>query len=79
MKVTERFTRVDANTINYTVTIEDPKVYTKPWTVSLPLNRDDTYQMFEYSCQEGNYAMANALSFGRKRDAEAAAAKPSSK
>jgi hypothetical protein len=81
MKVTERFTRLDANTINYTVTIEDPKVYSKPWTVALPLNRDDTYQMFEYSCQEGNYAMANALSFGRKRDAEAAAAaaKPSSK
>ena len=79
MKVTERFTRADANTINYTVTIEDPKVYTKPWTVSLPLNRDDTYTMYEYSCQEGNYAMANALSFGRKRDAEAAAAKPSSK
>jgi hypothetical protein len=61
------------------VTIDDPKVYTKPWTVALPLNRDDTYQMFEYSCQEGNYAMANALSFGRKRDQEAAAAKPSSK
>ncbi len=79
MKVTERFTRVDASTINYTVTIEDPEVYTRPWTVALPLNRDDTYQMFEYSCQEGNYAMANALSFGRKRDAEAAAAKPSSK
>jgi len=71
LKVTERFTRVDANTINYTVTIEDPKVYSKPWTVALPLNRDDTYQMFEYSCQEGNYAMANALSYGRKRDAEA--------
>jgi hypothetical protein len=71
LKVTERFTRVDANTINYTVTIDDPKVYSKPWTVSLPLNRDDTYQMFEYSCQEGNYAMANALSYGRKRDAEA--------
>jgi hypothetical protein len=73
MKVTERFTRVDANTINYSVTIDDPKVYAKPWTVALPLNRDDTYQIFEYSCQEGNYAMANALSFGRKRDREAAA------
>ena len=47
MKITERFTRADANTINYTVTIEDPKVYTKPWTVSLPLNRDDTYTMYE--------------------------------
>src|SRR5688572_8171458 len=79
MKITERFTRVDEKTINYSVTIDDPKVYTKPWTVALPLNRDDSYQMFEYSCQEGNYAMANALSFGRKRDAEAAAGKPSSK
>ena len=70
MRTVERFTRVDANTINYTVTIEDPKVYTKPWTVALPLNRDDSYQMFEYSCNEGNYAMRNSLSFGRKRDRE---------
>jgi hypothetical protein len=73
MKIVERFTPIDKNTIDYRVTIDDPKVYTKPWTVQLPLNRDDTYQMFEYSCQEGNYAMANALSFGRKRDREAAA------
>ena len=76
MKVTERFTRTDANTINYTVTIDDPKVYTKPWTVSLPLNRDDSYQMFEYSCHEGNYALPNALSFGRNRDREAAGSTP---
>jgi hypothetical protein len=79
MKVTERFTRVDANTIDYRVTIEDPKVYSQPWTVALPLNRDDSYQFYEYSCHEGNYAMPNALSFGRKRDAEAAAATRSSK
>jgi len=72
LHVTERFTRVNADTIDYSVTINDPKVYTTPWTVSLPLNRDDTYQMFEYSCHEGNYAMPNALSFGRKRDREAA-------
>lgn len=74
MRVVERFTRLDENTIDYSVTITDPKVYTKPWTVRLPLNRDDTYQMFEYSCQEGNYALPNALSYGRKRDREAAAA-----
>ena len=73
MRVLERFTRVDANTISYTVTIEDPEVYTKPWTVALPLNRDDNYRMFEYSCHEGNYALPNALSFGRKRDREAPA------
>ena len=79
MKVTERFTRLDEKTIDYRVTIDDPKVYSKPWTVVLPLNLDNTYQMFEDPCQEGNYAMANALSFGRKRDAEAAAAKTSTK
>jgi hypothetical protein len=73
MKVVERFTPVGPDTIDYRVTIDDPKVYAKPWTVELPLNRDETYQMFEYSCQEGNYAMANSLSFGRKRDREAAA------
>ena len=68
MRVVERFTRIDANTIDYSVTIEDPKVYTRPWTVALPLNRDDGYTMFEYSCHEGNYALPNALSFGRMRD-----------
>jgi hypothetical protein len=74
MHIVERFTRVDADTINYSVTVTDPKVYEKPWTVALPLNRDDSYQMFEYTCHEGNYAMRNSLNFGRKRDAEAAAA-----
>ena len=42
MTIVERFTRTDANTIDYSVTITDPKVYSKPWTVTLPLNRDDT-------------------------------------
>jgi hypothetical protein len=79
MKITERFTPVDANTLDYRVTIDDPKVYARPWTVELPLNRDETYQMFEYSCQEGNYAMANSLSYGRKRDREAATGATSSK
>jgi hypothetical protein len=73
MKVTERFTRVAEDTIDYTVTIEDPKIYHRPWTVSLPLNRDESYQFFEYSCHEGNYALPNALSYGRMRDREAAA------
>jgi hypothetical protein len=79
MTIVERFTRVDEDTINYSVQIKDPKVYTRPWTVAIPLVRDDTYEFFEYSCHEGNYAMANALSFGRKRDAEEAAKKSSSR
>ena len=73
MRVVERFTRINANTIDYSVTIDDPKVYSKPWEVRLPLNRDDSYQFFEYSCHEGNYALPNALSYGRKRDREVAA------
>jgi hypothetical protein len=64
----ERFTRVDENTINYQVTIEDPKVFTSPWTASMILNREPDYQMFEYACHEGNQAMANTLSAGRAKD-----------
>ena len=61
---------------NYEVTIDDPKVYTRPWKVAIPLTRDSNYQMYEYSCQEGNYALPNALSAGRAREkAEAAAAR----
>jgi hypothetical protein len=69
LHVIERFTRVDANTIDYEVTIDDPKVYTKPWKAAMPLTRDAEYQIFEYACQEGNYAVPNELSGGRARDA----------
>ena len=69
LHVVERFTRVDANAIDYEVTIEDPKVYTRPWKVAIPLNRDDTYQMYEYACHEGNQNyMTSALGGGRLQD-----------
>jgi hypothetical protein len=75
LHVVERFTRVSDDAINYVVTITDPKVYTQPWTVALPLNRDDQYVMYEYACHEGNLALPNALRAGRVREAAAAAAK----
>ena len=69
LHVVERFTRVDANTINYEVTIEDPKVYMRPWTAAMPLNRDDSYRIYEYSCHEGNENyMKSALGGGRLED-----------
>ena len=68
LHVTERFTRVDAKTINYEVTIDDPNVYAKPWKVALPLNQDPDYQIYEYACHEGNYAIPNELSSGRAHD-----------
>ncbi len=74
LHVVERFTRTDANTIDYRVTVEDPKMYSKPWTVSLPLTRDDKYRMYEYACHEGNQATILELSAGRVADAEKAKA-----
>jgi len=72
LHVVERFTPVDSNTIMYRATIEDKNVYTAPWTVEIPLTRDPKYQMFEYACQEGNYATPNILAGGRAAEREAA-------
>jgi len=65
LHVVERFTRVDADTINYEVTIDDPNIYTRPWKVAIPLNRESNYQIFEYACHEGNEAVTNVLRGGR--------------
>jgi hypothetical protein len=76
LHVTERFARADANTIQYEVTIEDPNIYTQPWTVAFPLTRDPTAQVFEYACHEGNLAMTHMLSGARAQErVEADAAK----
>ena len=61
LHVVERFTRVAADTISYSVTIDDPDIYTRPWTVSFPLTADPEYRIFEYACHEGNYAIENIL------------------
>ena len=68
LHVVERFTRTDANTIRYEVTIDDPNVYTKPWKVLIPLTRDADYTIYEYACQEGNEAVGNILRGGRAHD-----------
>jgi len=61
LRVVERFTRISAEEINYSATIEDPDIYTRPWTVSFPLTAEPEYRMFEYACHEGNYAIENIL------------------
>jgi hypothetical protein len=65
MRVVERFTRVDLDTLQYEVTIEDPGVYTSAWKVAMPLNRASDYRLFEYACHEGNYGLPNSLSGAR--------------
>ena len=65
VELVERFTRTGADTIQYEVTITDPKTWTRPWTIAFPLEADPEYQMFEYACHEGNYSMRNTLSGSR--------------
>jgi hypothetical protein len=73
LKITERFTRVDADTIEYRATIDDPKTYTRPFTLQFPWRRDNSYGIFEYACHEGNHSLFNILSGARADDREAAA------
>lgn len=72
MKVTERITRVSPDLLVWRMTFDDPGTWTRPWTIELPLKRDDDYGMFEYACHEGNYSMFNILS-GARADERAAA------
>jgi hypothetical protein len=61
----ERFTLADANTLDYRLTVVDPRTWTAPWTVRLPIARDSAYALYEYGCHEGNYAMFNLLKGSR--------------
>jgi hypothetical protein len=74
LKLTERYTRVDPNTVNYEVTIDDPKTYVQPFKVAFPLTQEPGYQNFEYACHEGNYAMFDSLSGARAQERAAAEA-----
>jgi hypothetical protein len=65
VKLVERLTRIDAQTLRYEAIVEDPATWTRPWTVALPLMLHPEYQFFEYACHEGNYAMRNILSAER--------------
>ncbi|MGB6944492.1 MAG: hypothetical protein WBE37_18985 [Bryobacteraceae bacterium] len=76
MKLTERFTRVAPNVIDYRLTVDDPKTYTAPWTVAFPITHEPGYKLFEYACHEGNMAMHNMLSIARMEDAKKAAGEP---
>ena len=71
LSITERFTMLDANTLQYTATIDDPGTWTRPWTLSFPWKREPKYGMFEYACHEGNYAMRNMLTISRAAEGNA--------
>jgi hypothetical protein len=77
MHVAERFTRVDAETIVYRFTVEDPGTWTRPWSGEVLLKRFEG-PLFEYACHEGNYGLANILAGARAKEkaSEAASTKP---
>jgi hypothetical protein len=74
----ERFTRTDANTLLYEFTVEDPTMWTRPWTAVVPMRMSEDL-VYEYACHEGNYAMASILAGARaaEKAAEEAAKKGS--
>jgi hypothetical protein len=64
LHIIERFTRINADVLDYQVTVDDPKTFTRSWTVDLPARRGEG-PIYEYACHEGNYAMEHALSGSR--------------
>ncbi|MBQ00551.1 MAG: hypothetical protein CL477_07685 [Acidobacteria bacterium] len=71
LTMTERYTRTGPDTLEYQFTIDDPTVWTRPWTGKFTYVRDDTqYELVEYACHEGNYGMTNILSGARSREAD---------
>ena len=81
LKLTERFTRIDENTIRYQFTVDDPATWTRPWSAEVPWAKT-IGPLFEHACHEGNYGLSNILAGARaeeKRAAEAAPAKATPK
>ena len=85
MRLVERFTRVDADTIEYQFTLEDSSKFTSPWTAVIPLTTNQELRgvtsgpLYEYACHEGNYAMVNVLSGARAQDKAQRAAETSTR
>jgi hypothetical protein len=76
LRLTERFTRIDPQMIDYEIRVEDPQTWEKPWTLRMTITQQPGYEIYEYSCHEGNLAMRHALMGERayeKAAAEAAA------
>jgi hypothetical protein len=71
----ERFTRTDANTLLYEFTVDDPTMWTRPWTAAVSMRKSED-PIYEYACHEGNYAMGSILAGARaaEKAADAAAA-----
>jgi hypothetical protein len=78
LRLIERFTPVGPGGVEWSVTVDDPETWTRPWTFAMMLTKKDASQRpFEYACHEGNYGLRNILSAARAEEAAAAAARSS--
>jgi hypothetical protein len=75
LRLVERFTRMSDRSIQYEVTVFDPKTFKASWTVAFPITQEPGYKIFEYACHEGNYAMSNILSGARAEERDQPAVK----
>ena len=75
LTLTEWFTRIDPQMIDYRIRVEDPAMYTAPFTMRFTITQQPNYQLYEYSCHEGNSAVGNALSGERAYDRSVAEAR----
>jgi hypothetical protein len=73
-RLTERFKRVEARTLHYEFTVNDPTTWTAPWTAQIPMTKSEE-PLYEYACHEGNYGMMNLLSAARAVEKEQASIK----
>ena len=71
LRVVERFRRVDANTIHYEFTVNDPTTWTRPWSAEVPMVKTGGH-LFEYACHEGNHDIRHILEIHRNLDQQAA-------
>ena len=68
--LTERFRRIAKDELSYDLTVNDPKTWTKPFTIHMPYKEDPSYVVYEYACHEGNYMMIDALTGARELEKE---------
>jgi len=67
LSLTEKFTLVDANTLIYEFTVDDPLTWVRPWTAQFPMTRTNE-PIYEYACHEGNYSLPNILRAARNAE-----------
>ena len=69
LRLVERFTPLGPDTVEWSVTLDDPHTWARPWTFAMNLTRDEEQPPFEYACHEGNYGLRNVLSAARAEEA----------